>query len=141
MPAKKPAKSKRKPATKKKKVIKKEKELIEQRVEHFTEEIEVLGKKMERRGKEWETWFHRNFGIIGPFFSSILSLIIFIIVILAIGFINLPLGSAFMTNLESFLTSNIERRSRFIKKVNTISFFKSIAVGKSIFTKHILEFD
>lgn len=100
----------KKKAPKRKVKGKKKEDVLDQRVEHFGEEVgklgEKFGKRMESREKEWDSWFHRTFGIVGPFISSIFGLVIFGLVIWLISFVNLGLGSVFLTNVESFLLGN-----------------------------------
>ena len=85
----------------------KEKDVIDQRMEHFGEEIERLGKRMEKRGKEWESWFHRTFGLVGPLISSIFGIIIFALLSWVLYLINIPVGSIFLGNVYYFLTDNM----------------------------------
>jgi len=93
-----------------KRKTKKKDNVLEQRVEHFSEEVgtlgEKFGKKMESKGEEWESWFHRTFGIVGPFISSIFGLIIFGLMIWVVSFVNLGLGSVFLSSVVSFLLAN-----------------------------------
>ncbi len=98
--------------TKKKAAKRKGKEdVMGERMEHFGEEVgklgEKFGKRMEEKGEEWESWFHRTFGIVGPLISSIFGIIILALVIWVISFVNLPIGSGFLANVNSFLMANI----------------------------------
>ncbi len=89
----------------------KQKDVMDQRVEHFSKEVEVLGerfgKRMEERGREWESWFHRTFGIVGPLISSIFGLVILGLVVWLVSFVNLPLGSTFLSGVTSFFMANL----------------------------------
>jgi phage shock protein C len=89
----------------------KEKDVLDQRVEHFGEEVGKLGgkfgKRMEERGKEWESWFHRTFGLVGPLISSIFGIIILALVSWVIYLVNMPIGSGFILNVYYFLTDNM----------------------------------
>jgi len=99
----------RKKAPKRK--VKRKEDVLDQRVEHFGEEVgklgEKFGKRMEERGKGWESWFHRTFGIVGPFISSIFGLIILSLIVWLISFVNLGVGSIFLSNVNSFLLANL----------------------------------
>jgi len=93
-----------------KRKAKQKEDVLEQRFEHFGEEVgklgEKFGKRMERKGEEWDSWFHRTFGLVGPLISSIFGLIIFGLVIWLVSFVNFPLGSSFLANVNSFLLAN-----------------------------------
>jgi len=80
---------------------------FESRVDDFAEEVERLGRKFEKKGDEWDTWFHKTFGLVGPLISSIFGIIIFAIAIWIIGIVNVPLSSVFLSNVISFLTVNM----------------------------------
>lgn len=86
----------------------KEKDVLDQRMEHFGEEVgklgEKFGKRMEEGGKEWESWFHRTFGLVGPLISSIFGIIILALVTWVIYLVNIPIGSGFILNVYYFLT-------------------------------------
>ncbi len=95
----------------KKKSKSKEKDVLDQRVEHFGEEVgrlgEKFGKRMEERGKEWESWFHRTFGLVGPLISGIFGIVILAILTWVIYLVNTLLGSGFLANVHYFLTINM----------------------------------
>jgi len=84
---------------------------MEKRGKEFGEEVDRLGRKfgehMERKGKEWENWWQRTFGIVGPFLSGVLGLACLAIVLWILNTVNLPLGNVFISNLSSFLFSNL----------------------------------
>jgi phage shock protein C len=94
-----------------KRKTKKKDEVLDQRVEHFSKEVgalgEKFGKRMEKKGEEWEGWFHRTFGIVGPFISSIFGIIIFSLFIWLVSFVNLLIKSTFLSNVNAFLTGNL----------------------------------
>jgi len=95
---------------------------MEQRTREFGEEVGTLGEKfgkhmeqrgrefgkhMERKGKECEGWWNRTFGFVGPFLSGIMGLIFLVIVIWILNIVNLPFGNVFISNVSSFLFSNL----------------------------------
>ena len=84
---------------------------LDRKVRHFEEEVGKIGerfeKKMEKGGEDWESWFERNFGVVGPFLSSVLSLVCLGVLILVLGFLNQFLGAELLTNVNSFLTVNM----------------------------------
>jgi phage shock protein C len=86
-------------------------EVPDQRFEHFGEEVgklgEKFGKRMEYRGREWESWFHRTFGIVGPFISGILGLVIFSLLIWLVSLVNVWIDSTFLSDMNIFLFANI----------------------------------
>ncbi len=83
---------------------------LNQRVKHFEEEVEKIGerfeKKVDKNGKGCEDWFNRNMGVVGPFLSSVLSLVCLGILILVLGFIGQFVATELLTNVNSFLTVN-----------------------------------
>ena len=83
---------------------------LDQRIRHFEEEVEKIGerfeKKMDKNGKGCEDWFNRNMGVIGPFLSSVLSLVCLGILILVLGFIGQFVATELLKNVNSFLTAN-----------------------------------
>ena len=102
MPAKKPAKKPsrtRKPATRK--------DVLGKRAQHFSSEVETLGKRLEARldkkGCEWDTWFHRTFGLVGPLISSVFGIIILALLAWIIGLVNIPINSIFISGIRLFL--------------------------------------
>ena len=80
---------------------------LERGAKHFGEEVQRLGEKMERRGDEWDSWFHTTFGFVGPLISSVFGLLILAVAAWALMFVNVPLGSTFLTNMQAFLMVNI----------------------------------
>lgn len=101
----------KKKAPKRKARRKTREDVLEQRVEHFGEEVgklgEKFGKRMEKRGEEWDTWFHRTFGIVGPLISGIFGIIILSLIVWLISFVNLGVGSVFLSNVNAFLLANL----------------------------------
>lgn len=84
---------------------------FDERMDHFGEEMEHVGKKfgkhMERKGKEMESWWYKTFGFVGPFFSSILSLVLIVVLVWVLNAVNLPFGNAFISNVSSFIMNNL----------------------------------
>jgi phage shock protein C len=79
-------------------------------VDHFAEEVgdigNRIGKRFEEKGENWDSWFHRTFGVVGPLISSVLGLLVFALVIWVVGIANFS-GSTFLLAVRSFLMSNI----------------------------------
>lgn len=94
----------------KKKATKKDKD-FDRRVDDFAEEVERIGKKIEKRfdekGCEWDTWFHRTFGVVGPLISTVFGILIFGLFVWLISFLNGLIGSVFLTNIYNFLMINM----------------------------------
>jgi len=90
---------------------KKKEDVTDRRIEHFSEEVRKLGEKfgerMEERGREWDSWFHRTFGLVGPLLSAVFGIIIFSLFAWFIHFVNTLVESVFLTNIYSFLVANI----------------------------------
>lgn len=87
---------------------------IEKRAKDFAEEIEEMGRKFEaeidKRSKKHEKkheWHFRMFGPIGPLFGSAAGIIFVAIGICILNFINMPLGSSFISSVSNFLFSNL----------------------------------
>jgi hypothetical protein len=84
---------------------------MEKRGKDFGEEIGQLGEKfgrhMERRGKEYKSRWFRSFGVVGPLIGSIFGIIVLAVGIFVLNFVNLALGSAFISAISSFLFANI----------------------------------
>jgi phage shock protein C len=98
----------RKPSKKRaKKAASKKRHVLEKRAEHFGREVETLGKRLERKGDEWDTWFHRTFGPVGPIISSIFGIVILGLLVWILGIVNIPIGSSFLGRMESFLFNNM----------------------------------
>jgi len=101
----------KKKATKGKSKTKKKSDVVDRRVGHFGEEVgklgEKFGKRMEKRGREWDSWFHRTLGLVGPLLSAVFGIIIFSIFTWFIHFVNTWVESVFLTNIYSFLVANI----------------------------------
>lgn len=79
----------------------------DRRVEHFSEEVEAIGKRIEKRGDEWDSWFHRTFGIIGPFISSIFGLLLLSLASWAITLVSANVMSSFLSSINSFILTNL----------------------------------
>lgn len=84
---------------------------FEKRMEEFGEEMGQIGLKfgerMEHKGRQMENWWRRTFGFVGPFFSSILSVILVAVMIWVLTIVNLPFGSMFISNVGSFVMNNL----------------------------------
>ncbi len=84
---------------------------LERGTEHFGEEVHRLGerlsRKMEKKGEEWDSWFHSTFGILGPVISSIFGLVILGLAVWALMFVNMPVGSGALYNIQYFLLANM----------------------------------
>lgn len=81
--------------------------ILDERIEHFSKEVEAIGKGTERKGGEWESWFHRTFGIVGPLISSIFGLLILALVILLMNFMNVRTGIPLFSDIGLFLFDSI----------------------------------
>jgi len=75
----------------------------EKRVGDFSEEMSFIGERAERRGKEWDTWFHRTFGVVGPFISAVFGIIIFALCVAALGLVSQQTGSIVLASIHGFL--------------------------------------
>jgi len=88
---------------------------IEKRAKDFAEEIEAIGKRfhkrMERKHKqwerEWEGWWFRTLGFIGPLIRSIFGIIFLVFGIWLLNWINIPMGSNFISRLTNFIFTNL----------------------------------
>jgi len=114
-------------------------DVIEKRVDHFSKEVEALGKKfemhMDRKGEEWNSWFHRTFGLIGPVMSSIFGVIILAVFIWIIGFVNWPIGSVFLSGISNFLLGNIATFFLIFLFFSYMSYFsKTRPIGYKVFS-------
>lgn len=98
---------------KKVKIAKKveQKRVIEKQIEQFGQEVgalgECFGKRAEEKGEEWNSWFHRTLGAVGPLVSSVFGLLILSLAILALGFMGRAVGSGFIINIKDFLLTNL----------------------------------
>jgi phage shock protein C len=110
MAEKNPKKTRRESRSKRRSLRKKETH-IERQTRHFGEEVALIGKhleiKLDHKGDEWESWFRRTFGLVGPLLSSVLGLIFIGIGIWALGFVNIPVGSTFISGVETFFRTNL----------------------------------
>ena len=92
------------------KVSKKNREEFENRMKDFGEEVEGIadkfGRRMEERGERYDSWFHRTFGIVGPFISSIFGLIVLVLITWVIALINQGIGNGMLTGIHTFLSGN-----------------------------------
>lgn len=88
---------------------------IEQRSREFAEEIEQLGRRLgmdiehAARGQEREhreKWF-RTFGLMGPLVGSIFGIVFLAFGLWVLSFINLSLGSVFISDISNFFFSNL----------------------------------
>lgn len=93
-----------------KKVSKKD-AVLEKRMKDFGEEVETIaekfGKRVEQRGGEWDSWFHRTFGIVGPLLSSIFGILIFALFTWVIALVNAQIGSGLLADIQAFMATNI----------------------------------
>lgn len=84
---------------------------FEKRAEHFAEEVESLGNRFERhidrKGDEWDTWFHRTFGIVGPFISSLFGILLLGLVTWVMDIFSVFFASTFLFSVNTFLISNM----------------------------------
>jgi hypothetical protein len=84
---------------------------MEKRGKDFGEEIGQLGEKfgrhMGRRGEEYKSQWFGAFGIVGPLIGSIFGIIALAVGIFVLNFVNLALGSAFISAISGFLFANI----------------------------------
>ena len=84
---------------------------IEKGVEQFAEEVGTLGEKFgkecEAHGKNAESWFRSTFGVVGPFLSSILGLIMPALFTWVLSLVNVPIGSGLLQNINYFLLAHI----------------------------------
>ena len=80
---------------------------LEKQFDHFGEEVTVLGKKAEqhidRKGEEWDSWFHRTLGPVGPILSSIFGIIVLVFAVWVLGLVNFPVGSSFVVAIQDFI--------------------------------------
>jgi len=54
-----------------------------------------------------DSWFHRTFGVAGPFISSIFGILIFSLAIWVLSFMNSFIGSSLISGIHGFLLFNI----------------------------------
>ena len=87
------------------------KHVLEKRFDDFGKEVGALGnklgRKMDCKDEEWDSWFHRSFGLVGPLISSIFGILIFTLAIWAIGLVNSLAGSTFLVAMQRFMSTNI----------------------------------
>jgi len=87
-----------------------QKSQIEENVEHFGKEAGAIGesitKHFEERHMRHQGWWHKTFGIAGPFISSTFGIVIFFLAITAMNYVNGPVGNVFMFQLSRFLFDN-----------------------------------
>jgi phage shock protein C len=85
--------------------------VLEKRLEHFAEEVGALGERFGRRveskEEQWDSWFHRTFGLVGPLISSIFGIIMVGLLIWALRFMNVLIGATFLSSIEVFLFTNM----------------------------------
>jgi len=105
-------------AKKKSRKVSRKNDAFERRMEDFSEEMgeigERFGRRMERRGRRWEkrgkecdTWFRNTFGLLGPFVSSVIGIIIFGLIVWVMNFVNAKIGVWLLTEISLFLTNNM----------------------------------
>jgi len=103
---------------KKSRKVSRKNDAFERRMEDFGEEMgeigERFGRRMERRGRRWEkrgkecdTWFRNTFGLLGPFVSSVIGIIIFGLIVWVINFVNAKIGVWLLVEISLFLTNNM----------------------------------
>jgi phage shock protein PspC (stress-responsive transcriptional regulator) len=84
---------------------------FEKRVGDFTEEVgefgERFGKRVEKHGKEFETSFHRTFGLVGPLISGVIGVVFLALLTWVIAIINSKVDSWILSEIDSFLAGNI----------------------------------
>lgn len=103
---------------------------LEQRLEDFAEEVQRLGenfgkwieeesKKHQSKEHQWrkqhdypkhyeyEHRFHKPFGLVGPFISAILGVILLALVVWAIGVVNFRIDSLLLAGIHFFLNANM----------------------------------
>jgi len=97
---------KRKPARKAK-----GKSGLDRQMDHFGEEVGALGERfgkgMEQKGREWDSWYCRTFGPVGPVVSAVFGLFILSLAVWLLSVVNLPIGSGFLDNVGNFLFDNL----------------------------------
>lgn len=76
---------------------------LNKRVEDFSEELESIGHRAERQGRGWDSWFHRTFGVVGPFISALFGIIIFALCVTALGIVDEQTGSPVLGSIHTFL--------------------------------------
>lgn len=84
----------------------KRKTQLDKRMEDFGEEVEALGKRVEHKGRHIESWWHRTFGIAGPFISAVIAMVFFFLAVLAVRMVNVPFNTGFLADISSFLMDN-----------------------------------
>jgi len=80
---------------------------LEKKGEAFGKRLEA---KFERKGKKFEEKCCRAwhpFGIIGPLIGSIVGIVILIIIVAIVNWLNLGLGSSFLSALTGFVMENL----------------------------------
>ncbi len=81
------------------------------RMTKFGEEMERFGKGMESRERESRHGMRAGlfgfFGVAAPLIGSVIGLVFLLIGILALNFLNIFLGSGFVTSVSGFLYANI----------------------------------
>ncbi len=111
MPAKRKKPAPRKSSAKKSPRPKPAEHDFEKGVDNFAEEMgklgEKLGKRFEDKEKECDRWFRTTFGIVGPFLSSIIGIIILSLFIWVLGLVNVPIGSGLLQNIQYFLLAHV----------------------------------
>ncbi len=85
--------------------------VLEKRMGHFTQEVGALGERfgnrMDQKGEQWDSWFHRTFGVIGPVISSVFGILIIGLAIMAIRLVNAFSFLPLLSGIDLFLSVNI----------------------------------
>ena len=105
---------------------------FEQRVEEFAEEIEELGEKIgawfeervdnpgwhgqrDPHGSREQRKYHKShdqelanaFGLLGPFISALIGVLILCLIVWGMEYVNVWMGSALLADIHVFLTTNM----------------------------------
>lgn len=85
----------------------KKKNQIEEGLENFAEEMGKIGENIEKHFDSHHKKMKHRFGLLSPFLSSLVGILILAMIILLIGYMNQWLSSSFLLNLNNFLFRNI----------------------------------
>lgn len=86
---------------------------MEKRGMDFAEEVKDLGERFGRRmnrrerKERWMGWWSTTFGFMGSLIKSIFGMFFLVLGILALNFVNIPLGSTFISSVSSFFFRNL----------------------------------
>ena len=82
---------------------------FDKNIENFSSEMENIGKRIEKKfegvEKNFDNWYDKTFGPVGPFISSIIGIIVFVIIIKFLGFFGN--NSAWMQDIGKFFEDYI----------------------------------